>query len=63
MQNKCIYKVNCYLFIPDGSIRGETIDCLEEGTFLGVDWREAFAEENVGAAEHFGLQGEDTLKI
>ena len=52
-----------YLPVPYGSVWGEAVDCLEEGTVPGVDRREAFAKEDVGTPEQFGLKGENTLKI
>ena len=52
-----------YLSVPYGSVWREAIDCLEEGTVPSVDRREAFAKEDVGTPEQFGLQGENTLKI
>ena len=52
-----------YLPVPYGSVLGEAVDCLEEGTVPGVDRREAFPKEDVGTPEQLGLQGENTLKI
>ena len=52
-----------YLPVPYGSVWGEAVDCLEEGTVPGIDRREAFAKEDVGTSEQFGLHGENTLKI
>ena len=52
-----------YLLVPNCSIWGEAIDCLEKGTAAGVDGREAFAKEDMGAAEKLSLKGEHRLKI
>ena len=40
-------QVLTYLLIADSSVRGDAVDCLEKGTVASVDWREAFAKEDV----------------